>query len=319
LAHPLGLIWLAGVTVYAILAKALQPRYHGYLLLAAGLFLIGVRAFLARRYPVEWNSRARYFFYNGADQLALYSPRYYLLYALFAAFFLLALAMDASSRWRESGFWASYGIPAQLYLATGMASVLLPSVVKLPQYPQPAAFLTPRLSSVSGILACWMLGAMKPRKWHAIGYTLIAAVFFTFLYVDTGTLDNIEEQVERSVAALPPGHRVVGTIQSGAESRVGIDHIVDRACVGRCFSYANYEPSGGTFRIRAAPGNSIVVAGPAAESGTRSTADAVQALDPPVFEISLCDARTVSVCVRELTADEMNDLVEDRSGPASGP
>ena len=50
--------------------------------------------FLARRYEVKWNAWARYFFFNGADQLALYSARYYLLYALFAALFLAALAMD---------------------------------------------------------------------------------------------------------------------------------------------------------------------------------------------------------------------------------
>ena len=68
----------------------------------------------------------------------------------------------------------------------------------------------------------------------------------------------MEEQVERSVAALPAGHRVVEDIDSGEDSRVVIEHIVDRACIGRCFSYDNYEPASGLFRVRAAPGNSIV-------------------------------------------------------------
>jgi hypothetical protein len=36
--------------------------------------------------------------------------------------------------------------------------------------------------------------------------------------------------------------------------------MIDRACVGRCFSYANYEPSTAQFRLRAAPGNSYVAA-----------------------------------------------------------
>ena len=164
---------------------------------------------------MKWNPWARYFFFNGADQLALYSARYYLLYALFAALFLVALAMDARSRWREGGFWDAWGIPLQLYLAVGMASVLLPSIVALPQYEEPLSYLIARLSSVSGILACWMLGAMKPRKWHAAGYALIAVVFFAFLYIDTGTLNKMEEQVERAVAALPAGHRVVEDIDCG--------------------------------------------------------------------------------------------------------
>jgi len=315
MAHPLGVICLAALAAYATLAKALQPRHHGYLLLAAGVFLLGVRTFLATRYEVRWSGWARYFFFNGADQLALYSSRYYLLYVLFAALFFVALATDASSRWRKGGFWDACGISLQLYLATGMASVLLPTRITLPQYAQPLSYLTPRLSSASGILACLVLGAMKPRKWHVVGYALIAAVFFAFLYIDTGILNRMEEQVERSVAALPAGHRVVGDIDSGKESRVSIEHIVDRACVGRCFSYENYEPSTGQFRVRAAPGNSIVEARAPNESRTQSTRDLAKALGSPVFAISQCDADAVTICVRKLSADEVNDLIEGNSRP----
>ena len=41
MAHPLGVICLAGLAHTSSLAKAVQPRYHGYLLLAAGIFLFG--------------------------------------------------------------------------------------------------------------------------------------------------------------------------------------------------------------------------------------------------------------------------------------
>lgn len=311
MAHPLGVICLAGLAGYVTLAKGVQARRHGYLLLAAGMFLFGMRMFLARRYPVKWNPWGRYFFFNGADQLALYSTRYYVLYALFAALLLAALAMDLRSRWREGGFWDAWGIPLQLYLAAGMASVLLPSIIALPQYQEPLSYLTARLSSVSEILACWMLGAMKPRKWHAAGYALIAVIFFTFLYIDTGILNKMEERVERSVAALPAGHRVVEDIDAG-DSRVVIEHIVDRACIGRCFSYDNYEPGTGQFRVRAAPGNSIVMGDPPDEAGGKSTEELVKALDPPVFLISQCDESSVNICVHELSAEEMKDLVEGK-------
>ncbi len=311
MAHPLGVICLAGLAGYVTLAKGVQARSHGYLVLAAGMFLFGMRVFLARRYQVKWNPWARYFFFNGADQLALYSARYYLLYALFAGLFLAALAMDLRSRWREGGFWDAWGIPLQLYLAAGMASVLLPSIITLPQYQEPLSYLIARLSSVSGILACWMLGAMKPRKWHAAGYALIAVVFFCFLYIDTGTLNKMEEQVEGAVAALPAGHRVVEDIDAG-DSRVVIEHIVDRACIGRCFSYDNYEPSAGQFRVRAAPGNSIVAADPPDEVGGESTEELVKALDPPVFLISQCEENSVKICVQELSEEEMKDLVEGK-------
>lgn len=38
------------------------------------------------------------------------------------------------------------------------------------------------------------------------------------------------------------------------------EHVVDRACIGRCCSYANYEPSTGQFRVHAEAGNPIVMA-----------------------------------------------------------
>ncbi len=41
---------LAGWRRTSGLAKAVRPRYHEYLLLAAGIFLLGVRMFLARHY-----------------------------------------------------------------------------------------------------------------------------------------------------------------------------------------------------------------------------------------------------------------------------
>ena len=36
--------------------------------------------------------------------------------------------------------------------------------------------------------------------------------------------------------------------------------MIDRACLGRCFSYANYEPSTAQFRVRAVAENPYVTA-----------------------------------------------------------
>jgi len=314
MAHPLGVICLAGLGAYVVAAKAVQARYQGYLLLAAGICLFGLRVYVARHYSVSWNVLASYFFFNGADQLMLYSARYDVLYLAFIALLVGALISAASGPRREGGFWKASGIPLQLYVATGMASILLPTRVVFPHYPAALSFLTPRLTSVSGILACWMLSALKPRKWVVIGSALLAAVFFIFLYIDTGTLNNLEERVERSVAALPTGHRVVNDIQSMEHSRVVIEHIVDRACIGRCFSYDNYEPPSALFRVRAAPGNSIVYVADESEAGARSEKERVEArvkaLNPPVFEISQCSANSGDICARELSPDEIGALVE---------
>lgn len=312
LAHPLGVMCLAGLATYAAAAKAMQPSHHRYLLLVTGILLFGLRIFLERRYEVKWNTLGRYFFFNGADQLILYSDRYYLLYLLFAALLVAALATAVSGSWREGSFWETSGIPVQLYLATGIASILLPTTVVFPQYPEALSFLTPRLSSVSGILACWMLSTMKPRRWLVLGCAVLAAGFFTFLHVDTGILNNREERVERTLAGLPAGHRVVSDIAVGEPSRMVIGHIVDRGCIGRCFSYDNYEPPSELFRVRAAPGNSIVYVPDKSEPAAESVKAGAKALEPPVFEISQCGRSTVNICARELSPDEMSALLQGK-------
>lgn len=315
IAHPLGVICLAGMGSYVTLAKALRPRYHGLLLLAAGIGLFVVRIFLVRHYGVKWNPLARYFFFNGADQLLLYSWRYYFpLYLLFAALLAAGLIFAGRDSSGEGGFWKTSGIPMQLYLVTGIASVLLPTRIALPQYPAAVSFLTARLTSVSGILACWVLGTLRPRRWVVMGSALLAAFFFIFLYADTGALSDLEARVERSVAALPPGHRVVSDLQAMENSRMVIEHIVDRACIGRCFSYDNYEAPSGQFRVRATPGNSIVYVEEKGKSDGESEKERVKArikkIDPPVFDISPCSERSHEICVRELSPEEVAALVE---------
>ena len=37
-----------------------------------------------------------------------------------------------------------------------------------------------------------------------------------------------------------------------------LTHIIDRACIGHCYSYANYEPSTAQFRVRANAENPYV-------------------------------------------------------------
>jgi len=311
LAHPLGVVCLAGITAYALLARAVPVGYRRYLLLAAGIFLLIVRVELARHYEVKYSALARYLFYNGADQFVLFSWSYAWLYVCFGIVCLVVLGDDAGQgRWRALGFWELRAVPLQLYAVALVASVVLPLIIYLPQYNDPLSYLNPRITSVSAVLLCWALAAAKPKRWHAAAYAAIAVVFFAFLYADTGKLNGMEEQVERLAAALPPGHRVVEDIDSGQEFRVVFEHIVDRACIGRCFSYSNYEPSTGQFRVRANAGNSIVTADTPDDLDDESEAALVKALDPPVYEIVWCDQASTKFCMRELSADELKDLVE---------
>jgi len=298
MAHPLGIIWLLGSAAYLFLAEITRPRHRWYLLMAAGVFLIAVRVFLTSNYQVGWPNKP-FYLYNGADQLVLFGNRYYVPAGLFIALALVALAIDVRSNERASNFWSAYRLPLELYGVAGMASVLLPSSVELAHYNAPIGLLTQRLSSLLGILACCILGIMRPRKWHLVGYTLIAVIFFSYLYQDTGIVNQMEEQVERSVATLPPGRQVLSAIRPPAGSRIVIQHIVDRACIGHCFSFENFEPDTGQFRVRATPGNTIAVVTTPISPTEQSDKNAVQSIVPPAFEVYPCGAGMSTVCVRE--------------------
>jgi hypothetical protein len=50
---------------------------------------------------------------------------------------------------------------------------------------------------------------------------------------------------------------VVASLQDSAGLN-GLVHVLDWACIGRCFDYANYEPGTGQFRIRVLGRNQVV-------------------------------------------------------------
>src|SRR5206468_10097442 len=102
------------------------------------------------------------------------------------------------------------------------------------------------------------LGCLKPRRWHLAGFGICAIVFFAFLYQDTDCLNRMEANAEKLVSNLPPT-RVIVTVRSPVDSRFSfIGHSVERACIGLCFRYANYEPASREFRVRVRKGSPVV-------------------------------------------------------------
>jgi hypothetical protein len=74
-AHPMGLIWLMGTTIYIALSEWIAGRKRILLLPAAALVLFGIRIFIAQRAKVVYIADPFYWF-NGADQLWLFGDRY---------------------------------------------------------------------------------------------------------------------------------------------------------------------------------------------------------------------------------------------------
>ncbi len=228
---------------------------------------------------------------------------------LLLVFILACLASDLIIRLKAPEALEPYRVPLQIYTIAVLAVILLPRRIFFPQYPAPFDFLTDRLTSISAILGCCLLGVMAPKKWHVAGFATFAAVFFFFLYSDTGKLNRMEDQAERYERLLPPGQRIIATIWPFPGSTIYFHHIVDRSCIGHCFSYCNYEPSSQQFRVRANPGNRFVTDSGETADAMESGDYVVQASDLPIYQIYQCNLNMTDLCMRELTPGEKNGSV----------
>ena len=302
LAHPLGVVWLVAASLYIAIAKAMPKRSQAFLVLAAIVALAGTRVYLEKHFRVESPSHSILFF-NGLDQL-LFTNRYAILILMFCVICAMAFAWEVL-RTRGLRDWLLLcAIPLQLYLLVEAGIQLLPDSIYLPQYAAPIGALTERLTSISAVLLCCLLGAIPPRRWQLFAFSAVAIVFFAFLYQDTGRLDRMEARVEALVHTIPPGQRVLLTIAQPLNNRFSSKHILDIACPGYCFAYGNYEAPTGQFRVRANPESPIIAAdlhdAQAMEEGTY----VVQSRVLPLFQIYQCGSAWTDLCIRPLQAGE---------------
>jgi hypothetical protein len=311
-AHPIGFLWLIGTAAYARVRAKVPGWWKITLPLAATSVFAAVCWYTSDRPRLlaDWD-RGPFYLYNGADQLALYGKRYFALACAAFFFGVTCLAVELYARWRDGSSWKPFEVPFELYVVAFSATALLPENLRPSLQGGWIGLLDSRLTTISAIFGLCVLGSLKPRKWHLAGFSVCAAVFFAYLYQDTGWLNRLEANAEKLVADLSPGTRVIVTIRAPADSRIAfVGHAVERACVGHCFSYANYEPPSGEFRVRVRKGSPVV---------TSSTDDAedmaageyeVQDEDVPIRQIHQCDAHDLTrLCIRELQSGEVNGRV----------
>ncbi|MGH7839175.1 MAG: hypothetical protein ACREQC_15285, partial [Candidatus Binataceae bacterium] len=284
LAHAVGLVWMLGAAAYIGFAQWIPRRRQIALFFAGALAIAGMRWFLFHFYIAD-PPFDHFYFFTGADQLVLFNARYWLAAGGFLLFCALAFLADILRARKEGDFWRRYGLVLQLYALSEIAAFLLPDGIHLPQFTAALALIIPRLTLLSAILLCCILGAMRPRLWHLAACSVLAAIFFSMLFQDTRTINRMEMQAERLVRTIPPSSRVLATILRPPHSRILFQHIVDRACIGYCFSYGNYEPSSGAFRIR------VTAPNPSVMSEDRATAEmeegdyTIEPGDLPAYQI----------------------------------
>jgi hypothetical protein len=305
LAHPMGVAWAAGAAAFVTLAAFLSRRFRWLLAVGAVAALAIIRWYTNRHYWVSPPPHS-IVFYNGLDQL-IFTSRYVVPVLLFGAVFVIALTRDLVRPGGFREFLARAELPILLFLVVEAAAQLLPYTIHTPSTGLPLTDLTDRLTSISAVLLCCVLGAVNPRAWHLPALAVAAGIFFIFLYQDTQVLNRMEDQVDNLVAPLAGNARILATVVPPLKYRFSVHHLVEPICLGRCFSFANYEPPSGVFRVRAEPGNPFVVSdihdASAAEQGTY----VVKAQDLPVYQIYQCSPVWTELCLRPLRAGEQND------------
>jgi hypothetical protein len=310
-AHPMGLVILVGLALYLRLSEILRggPRWL--------LFSLGCLIVLAFHYYVLhvrnafWHIWNDFLYMNGTDQLLLFGARYRKLSMAVLIFGAFCFAHGAVREWKNPDFRRFCRAPLELWILLLLTALMIPETMLLPHLsPSPLGGVISRLTSVTGVLALCVLASIRPRTWHLAGLGICALVFFIWTYQDTGILNDMERQAETLVSSLPYGRRVTSTILHPGWRLPTVDHCVDRACIGRCFAYQNYEPSTAQFRIRVHHGSPVVTDSVPAHSEMQSGIYTVRKEDLPMDHIYQCDEKNLNkLCIRDLSAGEQNGSI----------
>jgi hypothetical protein len=255
LAHALPVIWCLCLLAYVALARKRSPRGRAYLTLGVLTLMAVVRvwttmAFSARWYPSQVGR------ITGADQVWVFDAKYYV--ALVGLLFLWGvLFLDLIRAWGASRVLTS--VPFQFFIMSAGGILILPAAVFIPGFLHALAFIAERMSLGVGICVCALLAAARPRPFERYAMLAVALLFFAFLYRDERARNVFEDRMGGAMAGIAPGQRVVSLVDDPDLRVNAITHMIDRVSIGRCYSYANYEPSTAQFRVRAVAANPIVV------------------------------------------------------------
>jgi hypothetical protein len=307
LAHPMGFFCLLGMGLYFRAGEHLQGLARWGLLACALLLLFGLRYYALHLGSQVWLTRS-FLFMNGADQLAVFGQHYRKLAAATAVFVGLFFCAGILTEKPSGAALPALRSSLEMWLLLIFAAALLPQDWPFPQFAMPVSSAISRLTAATAVLGLCVAGFVRPKMWQTAGLAVSATLFFAWTYQDTNILNNMERQVDVMVDALPYGRRVVETIDPPEGSRALFNnHMVDRACIGKCFAFDNYEAASRAFRIRVRHASPIVTDSVSDSEDMQGGSYVVRAEDLPMNQIYQCDARDLSkLCIRELSQGEEN-------------
>jgi hypothetical protein len=235
-------------------ARRLSPKLRAYVIAGSLLGMIALHAVIAGAMVMNWSPH-QITLTTGLDQVWVFDAKYHavlvgLLIVWGSLFLNLIRLSDARLVLSGTAF--------QLCAISAAAVFILPTTVLFPGFHHALVYIAERMSLGVGICVCALLASARPRRFERGALIVVALVFFGFLYRDERLLNAFEDRMQEAIATLPPGQRVISAIDDPELRANALTHIVDRVCVGHCYSYANYEPSTAQFRIRAIAENPYV-------------------------------------------------------------
>jgi hypothetical protein len=318
-AHPIGFVLFVAIAFYVSLWRLL-PRWTRLVLPAmVTISAVSMRFYFAGHDALAATWRSEGFLQLlGQDQLNLFGHRYVLLSGIAVAWGIvcvLAAIYDWILRGKKPS--AILRLAIEIYLLAVIVTVCLPENFRVGLYAGWIGLLVSRLTLVTGVLGLLVLASLRLPRWSTHGNVLCALLFFLFLYQDTGKLDRMEARARSLVQFLPMGTRVVAVANPPDDWRIQfIYHSIERACIGRCFSFANYEPSSLQFRVRALPGNYFVTTS-VDQSDDMSSGDyTLRQEDLPLTAIYQCnEGDFTQLCALPLRAGQKTEDPESDAVP----
>lgn len=308
-AHPFGIAVFLGLAAYQKLAQIARrnPRAR-WLLFALGLAVVYATRVALSQYSPVYGPARKFLLFNGGDQLYLFGVRYGILGELVTLFGAIIFLPSLFNRPRQhSPEEPGFRVPLELFAILMSCALLLPQVIRLPQYATIFGPIVSRLTLVTAIVGFAVVASVRPRIWHFAGYVSLAIIFFLFLFEDTGTLSGVADQADSLIRNLPYGTRVVETMGGKRGWRTNFLHVIEPECIGHCFVYDNYEPASKQFRIRAQPGCRLATSSMRESVLLQYGEYSVIPAELPLKQIYQCTAGDIThLCIKDIVAGQPN-------------
>jgi hypothetical protein len=309
LAHPFPLAWAVAALLYVHGARRVPESYRAVAFIAGACLMILVQTTLVARHSITWSladliGLDAMLGLTGTGQVWLYGPKYLMV----VSGILLIWSVLLFDRVYRGSFLEDPVV--HIWGLSMLGYILLPSLIQFPGYRYPLEFMQVRASLFIAVLFCVMVAGGSHRPSLARASCLLAATFFTMMYLDAKSLNQVEAEIARLVSAVPPGTRVVTALADSASPRLdGLIHAGSAACLGHCWDYGNYEPATGQFRIRVSGPNGVVVDNMRIVAEIESGRHVVTPQEAPLY--NFCPPKTGDALfeLRKLAAGETTCLV----------